>query len=83
MRGLKAQGDGFVKALELHQRNHGQYPESAIEADVKLPDTRYGSWRYRVGGDRTWFELSVGDYTGFDPFTLYWSSKEGNWSLDR
>jgi hypothetical protein len=80
---LKAQGGEMIAAFERHRAEHGEYPASSAVAGVTLPTTRYGPWRYRPSDDRSWFELSVGDYDGIKPFTLYWSSKSGDWSLDR
>ena len=83
MDGLKAQGNGFVRVLERHREEHGRFPASAREAGLQLPETRYGSWRYRALEAGESCELAVGDYTGRNPFTLYWTSKSGHWSLDR
>jgi hypothetical protein len=80
---LSIEGDSIVAAIERYRDEYSQYPKSLAAAAVHVPATRYGPWRYRVSDDHSWFEISVGDYEGFDPFTLYWSSKTGDWSLDR
>lgn len=83
MRELSAQGDGFVESIERFRSEHGRYPDSPVAAGFALPETRYGPWRYRASTDRSSFELSVGDYASLDPFTFYWMSETGEWSLDR
>jgi hypothetical protein len=78
---LERDGDRMIAAFEQYRRDHGQYPATADEAGVTLPETRFGRWQYRPEPDGREFALSIGDY-GEDLFVLLYDSRTGRWSAD-
>jgi hypothetical protein len=79
---LKQEGEGYIKLIEAFRERQGSYPVYLEEADIHPKKTRYGTWRYRLEDDQQQFSISIGDYDGWDPFVLTWSSKRGEWYLD-
>ena len=79
---LERQGNDFIQRIEEFHDTQGRYPTSAQEAQINLPQTRYGPWKYRLGDGGTEYSLSVGEYDGWDPFVLSWSSAKRQWYRD-
>ncbi len=79
---LKQRGDGIVTAIETFNAEHHQFPQYLEDAGIYPAHTRFGDWRYRVDENTQQYTLSIGDYSGWDPFTLSWSSDRRAWYLD-
>ena len=77
---LKSQVQPTIDAIENYKSTHGHYPVDLVEAEIELPEARYGGWDYRRL-DNGHFQLSVGDYRN-NGFVLFWSSKNQDWYLD-
>jgi hypothetical protein len=80
---LRQQGNPIIAQIEKYHSQHGAYPMSAADAEIKLPLTRYGRWNYVAWEAGRSCQLSVGEYDGLKPFVLFWHSKHREWYLDQ
>jgi hypothetical protein len=79
---LKAEGNQILARLDKYHSQNGRYPLSASDAQIELPWTRYGRWKYVSSDNGQSCQLSLGEYDGWDPFTLFWQSKDRDWYID-
>lgn len=82
MRELKQEGDTIVAAIEEYRKHKSKYPHTLKQAEIKLPQPRYGGWRYALENRGKSFSLTIGDYEQY-LFVMGWDSASGEWWLDR
>jgi len=75
LRGLEAEGDRVVAAIERYKKEDGVYPTSLEAAGINAPKSRWGDWQYFRRSDGT-YVLFMGDYAEHH-FTLYWTPRSG------
>ena len=76
---LQSLGEEIVADIEEYQNVANNYPDSLVDTEINVPDTRYGPWMYQT--EESGYSLRVGDY-GRDGLELKYLKGKG-WYCDR
>lgn len=78
---LRNEGDIIIAKIEKYKLSHNKYPSSLADADIKLPEPRYGGWQYALENNGQSFSLATGEYSEY-LFVMTWDSTTKEWYFD-